>query len=417
MKSRTFCMVTTFYPPYNFGEDGIFIYRLVNALAAEGHQVHVVHDRDAYELQAGRSPDLSVEHHPGVTVHTLRRARYPRAELLISHQLGRPIGAHRGIRAVLNRHDFDVVHYHNISLMGGPHVLQYGHGIKLCTMHDYWFVCPMHVLWRNNREACTKRTCFGCTLQGHRPPQLWRYTGSIRRAVRHVDAFIAPSRSAAHLHASNGFPAPVHHIPYFLPAAENWEVDVRSAESDHPRPYFLYVGRLEKLKGVQVLLELFRDYMAADLLIAGTGVYENALRKQAQGLSHVRFLGRLDYERLSPLYRHALAVLVPSLCFETFNFIVIEAFSMGTPVIVNDIGALPEVATGGGGGLVYRTPAELLEHMEQLRTEPALRRTLGERGYQDCLERYTAAEHLKKYYALIEEIESARSSSRSVHIN
>ena len=410
MKSRTFCMVTTFYPPYNFGGDGIFIYRLVNALAADGHKVHVVHNRDAYELQAGPSPDMSVEHHPGVTVHTLRRARYGRAELLVSHQLGRPIGAHRQIKAVLDDHDIDIVHFHNISLMGGPRVLRYGRGLTLCSMHDYWFVCPMHVLWRNDSEACTRRTCVGCTLKGHRPPQLWRYTGGIRRAVRHVDAFIAPSRSAARLQASNGFPAPVHHIPYFLPAAEKADVEGRPVKSGHPRPYFLYVGRLEKLKGVQVLLDLFRDYGAADLLIAGTGVYEEALRKQAHGWSHVHFLGRLDYRRLCVLYRDALAAVVPSLCFETFGFIVIEAFSMGTPVIVNDIGALPEVVNSCGGGLVYQTPAELLEQMERLRTQPTLRRTLGDRGYQGYLERYTAAEHLKKYYALIEEVEDARAS-------
>jgi glycosyltransferase involved in cell wall biosynthesis len=157
--------------------------------------------------------------------------------------------------------------------------------------------------------------------------------------------------------------------------------------------------------------------MAADLLIAGTGAYENVLRKQAQGLSHVHFLGRLDYESLRLLYRPTLAVLVPLLCFETFGFIVIEAFSMRTPMIVNDIGALPEVAIGCGGGLVYRTPAESLEHMERLRAQPVFLGILGERGYRNYLEHYTVAEHLKQYYALIEEIESARSDCRSVHVN
>lgn len=405
-------MITTFYPPYNFGGDGIATERLVNALAADGHDVHVVHDRDAYELLAGRSPDRAVEHHPGVTVHTLRRTRRPRLELLVSHQLGRPIGAHRGIRAVLDSHEFDVVHYHNISLLGGPNVLKYGRGVKLCTMHDYWFVCPMHVLWRDDREACTKRSCFTCTLRGHRPPQLWRYTGSLRRAVRHVDAFIAPSRSAAVLQARNGFPAPVHHIPNFLPMHRNSGIDRRPTAPIHPRPYFLYVGRLEKLKGVQVLLDLFREYTAADLLIAGTGTYEGELRGQAEGLSHVHFLGRVDYERLQEIYRQALAVLVPSLCFETFGFVVIEAFSTHTPVLVNAIGALPEVAAAGG--LVYRTPAELREMMERLRTQPALRQALGERGFQDYVDNYTDEQHLKRYYALIEDIEHARSHGTHV---
>ena len=43
-----FCMITTFYPPYNFGGDGIFIYRLSNALANRGHKVDIIHCKDAY---------------------------------------------------------------------------------------------------------------------------------------------------------------------------------------------------------------------------------------------------------------------------------------------------------------------------------------------------------------------------------
>ncbi len=417
MKSRKFCMVTTFYPPYNFGGDGIFIERLVHALAADGQEVHVVHDRDAYELLAGPSPDLPAERRPGVTVHTLRRNRFPRLELLLSHQLGRPIGANRGIQAVLDNHEFDVVHYHNISLLGGPNVLQYGRGIKLCTMHDYWFVCPMHVLWRNNREPCAKRTCLSCTLRGRRPPQLWRYTGSLERAARHVDAFIAPSRSACLLQAKNGFPAPVHLIPNFLPAGDTGPAEARPDEPVHPRPYFLFVGRLEKIKGVQVLLDLFREYHAADLLIAGAGVYEGELRALAHGLSHVHFLGRLDHTRLQSFYRQAIAVVVPSLCFETFGFVAIEAFATKTPVIVHDIGALPEVVTTTGGGLIYRTPAELREAVERLRTEPGLRRELGEQGYRGYLEHYTEAPHLRQYYALIDQIERRRADSRRAPVN
>ncbi len=410
-------MVTTFYPPYNFGGDGIFVERLVHALAADGQQVHVVHDRDAYELLGGSSADVQVVHPPGVTVHTIRRTRFPRWELLISHQLGRPIGAHKRIQSVLDSHEFDVVHYHNISLLGGPRILQAGRGIKLCTMHDYWFVCPMHVLWRNNREACTKRACVRCTLRGRRPPQLWRYTGSIKRAARHVDAFIAPSRSACLLLAKNGFPAPVHHIPDFLPKNGDREFDARAGAPVHPRPYFLFVGRLEKIKGVQVLVEVFRDYHAADLLIAGAGAYETELRALAQGLSHVHFLGRLDHARLRSFYRDAIAVVVPSLCFETFGVVVIEAFATRTPVIAHDIGALSEVVTSSGGGLMYRTHAELLEAMERLRTQPTLRQELGDKGHRAYLDRYSEAPHLKQYYALIDQIEQARADGRPVPVN
>jgi glycosyltransferase involved in cell wall biosynthesis len=405
MTPRRFCMVTTFYPPYNFGGDGILVERLAHALAADGHEVHVVHDRDAFELVSGTTDDLPRPPRDGVTVHTIRRPRSARAELLLSHQLGRPSGAHKTIAEMLDRERFDVVHFHNVSLLGGPGLLRHGSGVTLCTMHDYWFVCGMHVLWRDDREACEKRRCLSCTLRGGKPPQLWRYTGSVARAARHVDAFIAPSRAACDLQARNGFPAPVECLPDFLPRqplAEEGPVPV------HPRPYFLFAGRLEKIKGAQNLIDAFRTERAADLVIAGTGPFEAELRAAAAGLPHVHFLGRLEFEALRRFYRQAIAVVVPSLCYETFGFPVIEAWASGTPVIVHDIGALPELVNEGGGGLIYRSGVELANALSRLRTDTTLRNELGGRGYERYLAEYCEEPHLRRYYALIERIERSR---------
>jgi glycosyltransferase involved in cell wall biosynthesis len=46
-----FCMITSFYPPYNYGGDGIYVHGLSNALAERGHQVHVIHCLDAYRTR------------------------------------------------------------------------------------------------------------------------------------------------------------------------------------------------------------------------------------------------------------------------------------------------------------------------------------------------------------------------------
>ena len=63
-------MITTFYPPYNFGGDGIFVQRLSNELARRGHRVDVIHSVDAYRLRAAE-PARGYEDHPNVTVHAL----------------------------------------------------------------------------------------------------------------------------------------------------------------------------------------------------------------------------------------------------------------------------------------------------------------------------------------------------------
>ena len=180
-------MVTTFYPPHHFGGDAMYVYRLSEALAERGHAVEVVHSVDAYRLQHPADPEVAFAHHPNVTRHPLE-SRRPRLAALASHQLGRPAFYRKRLRDVLERGAFDVIHYHNVSLLGAPGVLEMGRApVKLYTANEYWLICPTHVLFAFDREACTERRCLACTVHYKRPPQAWRYTGALRRALRHVD--------------------------------------------------------------------------------------------------------------------------------------------------------------------------------------------------------------------------------------
>src|SRR6266496_4685905 len=85
-----FCMITTFYPPYAFGGDGVYVQQLSNELAKRGHQVEVVHCRDAYNLLAGRIPPITYHDHSNVTVHSLK-SPLGFWSPLATHQSGRPI--------------------------------------------------------------------------------------------------------------------------------------------------------------------------------------------------------------------------------------------------------------------------------------------------------------------------------------
>jgi glycosyltransferase involved in cell wall biosynthesis len=399
-KSLRFCMVTTFYPPYNFGGDGIFVHRLANELGRRGHRVTVVHCQDAYRVVAGKEPDGGYDDHPNVEVHPLR-SRFGFLSPLATHQTGRLLFKAHAVERTLDD-DFDVVHFHNISLLG-PEVLTYGRGIKLYTMHEYWLVCPTHVLFRFDRAACDRPYCFACTLAYRRPPQWWRYTGLLERAVKSIDAFIAPSRFSRDKHRALGLAAPIVELPPFAPAAEDNENP--DAVPHVGEPYFLFVGRLEKLKGLQTLIPVFRPFGKARLLIAGTGSYERELRRLAAGAQNIQFLGRRSSQELAALYGEAVALIVPSLCFEGFPLVVAEAFSRRTPVIARDIGSLPEIVSESGGGIVYRTDDELLASMEALLNDPARRQSLGAKGYEAYRTNWTIEAHMSRYFSLITDLQ------------
>nr|MBP9201751.1 glycosyltransferase [Gemmatimonadales bacterium] len=192
MSGLRFAFLTTFYPPHNFGGDGIGIQRLARGLVRAGHHVTVIHDVDAYNsLRQGAEPEAPPEP-AGLEVIRLRSGLGTLSPLL-TQQLGRPVVNGPRIARILDEGKFDVINFHNVSLIGGPGLFKYGRGLKLYMAHEHWLVCPSHVLWRHNRELCTGRQCFRCQVSYRRPPQLWRWTGYLERELRHVDAFIAMS--------------------------------------------------------------------------------------------------------------------------------------------------------------------------------------------------------------------------------
>ena len=419
-----FCMITTFYPPYNFGGDGIAVQRLSRALVGRGHHVEVVHDVDAWRLLAdGPEPDPAGDGDDGVVVHRLESGLGPFSPLL-TQQTGHPVANGGRIREILQEGRFDVINFHNVSLVGGPGVLALGDAAKLYTAHEHWLVCPTHVLWRHDREPCTGRECLRCQLHHRRPPQTWRHTGLVERMAAHVDTFVARSDFSRRKHRDFGFSREMEVLPYFLPAHETTESEdgdapvggagagsaggsaVADDPAPHPSPYFLFVGRLEKIKGLQDVLPVFAEPGGPDLLVAGDGEYGEELRSRAAGSPRVHFLGRVPQDRLRRYYRGALGVLVPSVGYETFGIVIIESFREGTPVIARRRGPFPEILERSGAGHLFDDREELVTALERLASDPDHRRELGRRGAEAFLEHWSEEAVVPRY------LELARSAIR-----
>jgi glycosyltransferase involved in cell wall biosynthesis len=408
-------MITTFYPPFNFGGDGIFVQRLSHELARRGHHVEVIHCVDSYRSLATRElTEAYQEPHPRVIVHSLR-SRLGWLSPLATQQTGFPLFKSRKIRRILEK-GFDVINYHNISLVGGPALLRYGSGIKLYTLHEYWLVCPMHILFKFNRAPCEKKSCLLCAASYKRPPQLWRYTQLMESAVAHVDRFICPDRFTAAKHLEMGLKIPTVHMPHFVPLADRAADGTPVDDSGGRRqecPYFLFVGRLEKLKGLQTVIPVFRGYAKANLLIAGTGTYEPHLRKLAAGSDNIHFLGFQSGAKLDQLYRDAVAVIAPSINYEVAPpLVIMEAFNQKTPAIVRKLGSMPEIIEESGGGLIYETDAQLISALDRLLEDTPFRDLLRQRAYRALQEKWTPDAYLEKYLGLIHELMESRAMSR-----
>jgi glycosyltransferase involved in cell wall biosynthesis len=407
-----FCMVTTFFGAHSFGGDAAYVDRLSQALCRRGHEVHVYYCVDAFDAVRGRHPLREYTPPSGLHLHPLK-SPYGIVSPLATHATGLPWFKADALRDVLDDPDTDVVHFHNISLVGGPGALSLGanqRAVRIMTAHEHWLICPMHLLWKYDRRTCDAPSCVRCCLAGGRPPQVWRWTDAIERGLRHLDLLIFPSLHALdeHRHRGLGKFVPMAHLPYFLP--DGWSQGIEDELPDAcGRPYFAAAGRLVKMKGFQRLIPIMRFLPEADLRIAGTGPYEPVLREMARDLSNVQFEGLLGGAALARLFQGARAVVVPSLFPETFGYVVLEAFGVRTPVVVHaEGGALDETGVQSGGGLGYRTDIELLTALRRILHQPGLRDELAARGFSRRMGEWSETRHVERYLALIERVRSAR---------
>lgn len=144
----------------------------------------------------------------------------------------------------------------------------------------------------------------------------------------------------------------------------------------------LFLGRLDKAKGIELLLESFGSFKQKniELLIAGNSNlnhYRNFVKNL--GIKNVVFLGRVSHEDVKNVYGMANAVIVPSLRSEPLSRVLIEAGSLGKPVIATDRGGSGEVVINKKTGVLVRdiTPQGLANGIEYVIRNPKKAKEMG----------------------------------------
>jgi glycosyltransferase involved in cell wall biosynthesis len=235
-----------------------------------------------------------------------------------------------------------------------------------------------------------------------------RYAALARRHARETDHVIAVSAyTAGEVEARLGVPR--HRITVCRPGRPGWPV--RAAAPPASIGYLLFVGTLEPRKNVAGLLEAYgrlvaRNHQAPPLVLVGRTVPESA--RILAALERPPFEGRVRHRGYIPdadrpgLYAGATALILPSFA-EGFGLPVLEAMTVGVPVITSDRGSLPEVV-GDAGLLVSPTdPEELAAAMQRVVGDAKLAASLGARGARRSLmfDWTTSATALRETYAAL----------------
>lgn len=119
---------------------------------------------------------------------------------------------------------------------------------------------------------------------------------------------------------------------------------------------FIFVGRLDKLKGINLLLEAWREIHSYELIICGTGPEEEWCRNYIEDnrMFNVKMMGLISNDEAMNMIAESKALILPTQWYEGFPMTIVESMACGTPVIGSDIGNVGNLIKDGVNGLKFK---------------------------------------------------------------
>lgn len=276
------------------------------------------------------------------------------------------------VAALIGRHRPDVMHVHNTLPLVSASVYWAAHKRQVPvvqTLHNFRLLCPQAMFLRDGRvcEDClgklplpgVLRACYRqSTLQtavlaasvvGH------KVIGTFDRTI---GVYLALSEFARRKFIQGGLPADKIRVkPNFVDDTVNGG----GQDLTVPRQGGLFVGRLSPEKGIEVLLQALR-LDRVNMQVLGSGDWapqvRDVLRDDALGFAPV--------DEILRKMSHAAYLVVPSICYESFPRTIVEAYSVGLPVIASRMGSMAELVQDGETGLLFN-PGDAVDLAAKMR--------------------------------------------------
>lgn len=290
---------------------------------------------------------------------------------------------YRDIRRLVRENKIDVVHVHNTLMLVSPAVYYgalRGGAAVVQTIHNFRLLCPGATFYRDDQvcEDCLKkglscalkhkcyRGSFSQTLCCVLSMKLHRATG-IYKKLTYI--CLTEFNKKKLLGLKGLTPGQIFVKPNAVSAPEALMPELERQDR------FLFAARLEDMKGIRVLLEAWRLLGAngPELLICGSGPLDEWSREFAADnkMTNVRFLGRLPNDQVRRLMATSRALILPTQWYEGFPLSIAESYSMGTPVLVSNLGNGGSLIKQGVTGLKFdpKSPQSIAKAVEKMEAE------------------------------------------------
>ncbi len=315
---------------------------------------------------------------------------------------------YREVKKLIRANRIDIVHVHNTLPLVSPSVYYAAFACGkpvVQTLHNFRLLCPAAVFMRDGKvcEDCVNKG-LKCAVR-YRCYRNSRVQSLMSVAILTFHRFLGTYRRLFYICLTDFnrekllllnrggkkkriVPEKVFVKPNFVKQSSLF-----SAKNAGKRDQYLYVGRLEKLKGIHVLLEAWRAFPEKKLFLCGNGPEEEWVRSyiDVNYLTGVEMLGMRPHEEVLRLMAESRALILPTLCYEGQPMVILESYAAGTPVVASDIGNAGDMVEPGVTGVRFtcKDAASLREAVAQMEertdwdTKTAYRERYGpERNYE-----------------------------------
>ena len=271
--------------------------------------------------------------------------------------------AKKKIMKVIDHFKPDIVHMNNINFQLTPSII---YGVKkkkvplVQTVHDYQMICPNHLLYNFDKntpcEKCVKDSHINCiknkcihsslvkSILGVIEAKLYSWLKTYKK----VDLFVCPSNFLENklLSAKGFYKGKTKTIHNFI------DKEKFADKGKAPESYIVYVGRLSKEKGIENIAGAAKLLHNLNFVVAGSGPDEDMLKN----IPNIKLAGFLTGDKLTELMGNAKVLLLPSVCYENCPLSILEAQSMGVPVVTMNSGGMAELVKDGITGTLVNEP-------------------------------------------------------------
>lgn len=318
---------------------------------------------------------------------------FDKGKLFFSSSYSR--STYKEVIKIIEEHKPDICHVHNTLTLITPSVYYACKkmGVPIVqTLHNYRLICANAYLFRNGKvcEECVGKSLYHSVKYGcYRNSRFQTYV--LARTIEWnkkngtwnnlIDAYIALTKFSKRKFFDGGLPENKIFIkPNFLFEDPGY--------SENNEGYFLFAGRLDETKGVNVLIEAAKTLPNLKFKVAGDG----PLKEKIIAVPNIEYLGQLKKNELLGFVQKTAALVFSSIWFEAMPMTILESFACGKPVIGSNLGAMAEIIEDSKTGLLFEpgNANDLAEKILWAKNNPEKMREMGLNARKEFEEKYTA---------------------------